>query len=255
MNETNFSLWVPGAEYEGSWDANKYYQKGDVVQFGGYSYSALVSNTNIAPGVTDSTNTWELLQTGYNHRGEWDSTTAYRTGDVVRAGGNLFIAVQANTNDDPVTTFVYDPGSDAPDPWQLLVTGVAFKGPWKESDANGAITYYVGDVVTEKADLYRCITTHVATSSDAKPTLDEESENVGPLWVRLAQGATGNILEIDGDLKSHSGSEDTRIAIGSFGQLFKVNDANDYGVWGDHDVVAKVSVSYTHLTLPTNREV
>ena len=240
MNETNFSLWVPGAEYEGSWDTNKYYQKGDVVQYGGYSYSALVSNTNIVPGVTDSTNTWELLQTGYNHRGEWDSTTAYKTGDVVRAGGNLFIAVQANTNDDPVTTFVYDPGSDAPDPWQLLVTGVAFKGPWKESDTNGAITYYVGDVVTEKADLYRCITTHVATSSDAKPTLDEESENVGPLWVRLAQGATSNILEIDGDLKSHSGSEDTRIAIGSFGQLFKVNDANDYGVWGDHDVVAKV---------------
>ena len=241
MNEANFSLWVPGAEYEGTYSTTQYYQKGDVVHYGGYSYVALVSNTNIIPGVTDSTNTWELIQTGYNFRSEWNSSTAYKTGDVVRAGGNLFIAVQDSTGADPDTTFIYDPGSDAPDPWQLLVTGKAFKGSWKESDSNGAITYFVGDVVTVAGTVYACIKTHESSSSDSKPTLDEESENVGPYWVMIAKGNEPGVLVLEqiGDVKSFD-TEKTRIGLGTVGQLFKGNATGDYPIWGDHDVIKNV---------------
>ena len=94
---------------------------------------------------------------------------------------------------------MYDEGSDTPFPWQLLVEGYAFKGPWAETDLNnitGESTYFPGDVVTVAGTLYKCILKHEANSSDAKPPLDFESENVGPYWVLLAQGHTPNVLEL-----------------------------------------------------------
>ena len=38
----------------------------------------------------------------------------------------------------PDTESVYDPGSDEPFPWQLLVTGKRWRGPWQETTTEGA---------------------------------------------------------------------------------------------------------------------
>ena len=252
MVESNFSLWVPGLEFEAIWTISQYYQQGDVVLYGGYTYVALQSNIGVTPAVTDATNTWELQVVGYTFKGEWQATYIvnnavepfpYKTGDVVRAGGDLYIAVKDNANVDPSTRSVYDEGSDSPFPWQLLVEGYAFKGPWAETDLNnitGESTYFPGDVVTVAGTLYKCILKHEANSSDAKPPLDFESENVGPYWVMLAQGHTPNVLEYPGDIKTQNeDSTRLRIGIGQPGQLLKVG-SNDIPFWEDFDVTPKV---------------
>ena len=98
MNENNFNLWVPGLEFEALWNESQYYQQGDVVLYGGYTYVALQSNNGIVPGVTDSTLTWELQVVGYTFKGVWQETyivnnqsepLPYKTGDFVTAGGDL----------------------------------------------------------------------------------------------------------------------------------------------------------------------
>src|SRR6056300_697569 len=121
MDETKFELWVPGLEYENIWTETQYYQQGDVVLYGGYTYIALKSNIGVEPAVTDATATWELQIVGYTFRGEWQAQYLvndqlepfpYKTGDVVRAGGDLYIAVTDNQAIDPSTRFSYDPGTD-----------------------------------------------------------------------------------------------------------------------------------------------
>ena len=252
MVEGNFNLWVPGLEFEALWNISQYYQKGDVVLYGGYTYVALLSNVGVTPAVTDGTNTWELQIVGYTFKGEWKETYLvnnaiepfpYKTGDVVRAGGDLYIAVTDNASVDPSTRDVYDAGTDSPFPWQLLVTGYAYKGPWKETNLGGVSgeqTYFPGDVVTVAGTLYKCILKHEANSSDAKPPLDFESENVGPYWVLLATGHTPNVLEYPGDIKTQNeDSTRLRIGLGTPGQLLKVG-SNDIPFWEDFDVTPKV---------------
>ena len=92
MDETKFSLWLPGLEFEQLWNTSQYYQQGDIVLYGGYTYVALQSNIGVTPAVTDSSNTWELQIVGYTFTGEWVGQTIvnnqltpyeYKTGDVV----------------------------------------------------------------------------------------------------------------------------------------------------------------------------
>ena len=249
LQEVNFEMYVPGLEYEATWVDTQYYQKGDIVLYGGYSYVALQSNVNSKPAVTDSTGNWELVFPGYNYQGEWigtqeidgvDVAFKYKTGDVVLAGGNLYIAVRDNENTGPDTESVYDPGSDEPFPWQLLVTGKRWRGPWYETTTAGAVEYFPGDVVTVAGTLWACIDKHMANSSDAKPPLDLESENVGPYWVLLAQGAPGNVLEYPGDLKTQNDdSTRLRIGIGTPGQISKVSESGFPG-WGDFELIENV---------------
>ncbi len=247
--EANFEMYVPGLEFEAIWSDTQYYQKGDIVLYGGYSFVALQSNVNSKPAVTDSTGNWELVFPGYNFKGEWIGTQfidgvnvafKYKTGDVVLAGGNLYIAVRDNENIGPDTESIYDPGSDDPFPWQLLVTGKRWRGPWYETTTEGVVEYFPGDVVTVAGTLWACIDKHLANTSDAKPPLDIESDNVGPYWVLLAQGAPTNVLEYPGDLKTQNDdSTRLRIGIGLPGQISKVSESGFPG-WGDFELITNV---------------
>ena len=70
--------------------------------YGGYTYVALVSNIGNRPTLTDSINTWEAQVLGYtsqrrmgrNRTIQNGQSYVYKTGDVVRAGGDLYIAVR-----------------------------------------------------------------------------------------------------------------------------------------------------------------
>ena len=252
MDESKFTLWLPGLEFEQLWTTSQYYQQGDIVLYGGYTYLALQSNIGVTPAVTDSSNTWQLQIVGYTFKGDWVGQTIvnnqltpyeYKTGDVVTAGGHLYIAVRTHSNTDPNTDTTYDPGTDTPFPWQKLVDAHAWKGPWKTQDIGGKTgesTYFPGDVVSVAGTIYRCILTHEANSSDAKPPLDFASENVGPYWVLLAQGHAPNVLEYPGDVKTvQSDSTRLRIGLGTAGQLLKVN-TNGLPYWEDFEVVQKV---------------
>jgi len=234
MDESKFDIWLPGLGYEALWDENTYYQQGDVVMYGGYSYVCTVSNLNILPTVAnDSSSAWQLIVPGYKLRGDWiddDSTAAsqYKTGDVVRSGGHLYIAVRDNAGVIPLETTPYDPGTDSPYPWQLLVTGTRWRGPWYEIDPITVQNrfYYPGDVVTVAGTTFACVEYHEADISAAKPTLDLESEAVGPLWVKLAQGGNANVLEHPGDIKTIGNDSVTfAVKIGTPGESLQITNS------------------------------
>ena len=193
LDENKWDIWLPGLGFEAAWSATTRYQPGDVVMYGGYSYVCKLTHLNILPTVAqDSSSAWNLLVPGYKLRGDWidnDSTAAsyYKTGDVVRSGGNLYIAVQDNAGVLPLATTSYDVGTYSPGPWQLLVTGKRWRGTWKLIDnvTNLAGYYYPGDVVTVAGTTYACKLYHISTQSLSKPTLDVTVPTT--YWDKLAQ--------------------------------------------------------------------
>ena len=86
-------------------------------------------------------------------KGDWTASTAYLADDVVKYGGNAFIAVVNHTSSALFETDL----SANPTKWQKMVGGVDYKANY----TNG--TYYkVDDIVKNGPGLYRCTAAHTA---------------------------------------------------------------------------------------------
>jgi hypothetical protein len=221
-----WEVYVPGLEYEALWDSGTEYNKGDIVVYGGYSYTALTNNTNSIPsvnGLLQDTGDWELLVAGYKHLGDWEAGTAYKTGEVIRDQGYLYIAVGDSTGIKPDTNT---------SKWQILVTGRKWKDNWVDN-----IEYHLGDVVTYAGVTYICISRHLGTESDNRPDLDIENTNEN-YWRVLIQGTPSNVLTTRGDIRTHDASETLRFAIGNPGNVLKSINGNIS--WGNFEEVPNV---------------
>ena len=222
----SWEIYVPGLEFEAIWEADAEYDAGDIVMYGGYAYTALNASLNSVPsvnGILQDTGDWELLVAGYKHLGDWLSATAYKTGSVIRDQGYLYIAIGDSTGIKPDTDDTK---------WQVLVTGRKWKNAWIDN-----VEYHLGDVVTYAGTAYICIARHLGTESDNRPDLDIENLTDN-YWTVLIQGTASNVLAYRGDLRTHDGTETTRFAIGSAGNLLKAS-AGDI-LWQNFEEVTKV---------------
>ena len=71
---TNWTQFVPGLEFEDSWNSTTAYQPGDFVTYGGYSYIAKANHTGITP--YGNAGTWDLFTTGFSLKGDYTTATA-----------------------------------------------------------------------------------------------------------------------------------------------------------------------------------
>jgi len=209
VDQDKWEIYVPGLEYESIWISDVEYNKGDIVVYGGYAYTALTNNINSIPsanGLLQDTGDWELLKQGYRHLGNWQSVTAYKTGDVIRDQGYLYIAITDSTDIKPDSNAAI---------WQVLVTGRKWKAEWIDNTE-----YSLGDVVTYAGVAYICILRHQGSESDSRPDLDilQTDQNY---WVVLLQGTASNVLTTRGDLRTHSDTGTERFAIGIPGNVLK----------------------------------
>jgi len=222
----NWSIWVPGLEFETIWINDVEYDAGDIVVYGGYAYTALTNNTGSVPsvnGLAQDTGDWELLKQGYKHLGDWTSSTAYKTGEVIRDQGYLYIAIADNTGTKPDTDTAK---------WQILVTGRKWKASWLDN-----VEYHLGDVVTYAGVAYICIARHLGTESDNRPDLDIENERDN-YWIVLIQGTASNVLQYRGDLRTHDGTSHLRYAVGAPGNVLKASAGNI--IWENFEEVPNV---------------
>lgn len=225
-DEQNWSLWLPGLGFEQTWDSEENYNVGDIVLHGGYTYTALTNNVNSIPSVngkTQNTGDWELLTEGYTHQGDWSETESYKTGDVVRNNGYLYVAVDDGLNNIP----------DESAKWELLSEGLYWTGEWKDESA-----YVLGDVVTFKSSSYYCIVEHTAGNT-TRP--DNDQVSVDPnVWQALILGTSSNVLATRGDIRTHNGTEHYALEIGEPGQALKTSTAVDPLLWESIGQVSNV---------------
>jgi len=238
ITNANFVTEFPGFNFYQEWTNSVYYAVGDVVRHGGYLYVASSNNTASDTPSEDSAN-WSILSKAVNFQGAWDDSVNYKIGDLVRRGGNLYIAT-ADTSSDGSSLNYLDAGQ-----WEIATTGQAWRGGWNNSQ-----TYSVNDIVIYLGNTYACNFEHLATDQNF-PGDNGEGFNYWDLLIQSGQDAgmttRGDLLTYDLS-RSLQGDGSTfgpaRVPVGENDQLLTINNESSvgYAYWGDIARVRYVSL-------------
>ena len=148
VNSGNWQIFTQGVEYKGGWVTATRYKVNDVVKWGAGSWICITQHT---AGVTfpgDSAY-WSQFVEGFEFESTWNSSTAYQPGDVVRYGGNQYVAKTLHTNSNPLTGT-----SD----WDLFAENLRYRSDWVNTTS-----YRIGEVVKYNGYSYLAITDSPAT--------------------------------------------------------------------------------------------
>jgi hypothetical protein len=210
---SNWQVYSEGLQWEDSYNAGTTYQDGDVVSYGGYTY--VYVNSTPASGQTPTDNSyWDVITTGYKNTGEYSHGVTYKTGDVVKYGGNSYVSRTNHTNEYPTDT----EGDLNSGNWDLIVRGFDYQS----GGYNAATTYNIGDVVRYTSSTYIMI-------KDRQVNVTPGTD--GTVWQLLAQGDTGAVLNTRGDIIVQDASQSTRLPIGTVGSVLTTDGTDP--IWSN----------------------
>jgi hypothetical protein len=157
--EEYWEIEFPGFQYSAEWNSTTVYQVGDLVKHGGWLYSSLTNNYASNPSdsqyqINDRTNPvdWRIAAKGINFRGEWSADSLYKTGDVVRRGGNTYVALLDTTDDGSSLDYLDSTN------WELLTVGQNWRNFWQEETR-----YSPNELVIFLGSTYSCNQEHDST--------------------------------------------------------------------------------------------
>jgi hypothetical protein len=189
-----------------SYSTSTEYELNDVVKYGGnaYVYTNAVATTGNLP---TNTTYWKTMVEGINFLGVYSSGTAYKPGDSVSHGANLYICENPSAgNTPPNATY-----------WSKLASGIQYEGTFSSSG-----TYQKDDVVTFGGSVY------IALQDTSGSNAPSSSANTA-FWAKFVDGTypdqTSNankILKTDGT--SVSWTDAISIASGTVSADLTVGD-------------------------------
>jgi len=121
-----------------SYNGSTEYELNDVVKYGGnaYVYTNAVATTGNLP---TNTTYWKTMVEGINFLGVYSSGTAYKPGDSVTHGANLYLCENPSTgNTPPNATY-----------WSKLASGIQYEGAYSAS-----VNYQKDDIVSYGGSVY-----------------------------------------------------------------------------------------------------
>ena len=143
-NQANWEEFNQGLEYKGNWSGSTVrYKLNDIVKYGGGTWICVTNHTSQATFAADLAK-WSQFNEGIEFEGDWSSVTLYQIGDVVRYGGNQYIAKTNNSNSNPRTETA---------DWDLFSEGFNYRNNWALTTS-----YLIGDVVRHGGHIYMATT-------------------------------------------------------------------------------------------------
>jgi len=246
--EQHWELEFPGFQYSNEWNSATVYQIGDLVRHGGWLYYSLTNNYSSNPVASiyqteDGANPadWQIAVKGVNFRGTWSTAELYKTGDVVRRGGNLYVALLDTALSADGSSLDYLDNTN----WQLLTASQNWRNSWSSGN-----TYAVGDLVIYDGSAYVCNIEH--NSENQNSPGDNGSGYF--YWDLVLQAGSEIGLRNQGDLLTYGLSRTAlgdgstlgpaRVTVGTARQLVSVDDVNSviYRHLNDADRVFYVEI-------------
>ena len=153
--------------WKDQWSESTTYYKDDVIRYGGRTFICVVghiSQTDFMLDLNDSTPKWQQFADGQTWRGDWAPQTVYKINDIVKYGGQLYIANTGHISDnDAIGGLESNLGDDSTSAyWDLFGEGFDYKGDWATSTR-----YKVNDIVKYGSRVYICTVYHVSTGTVA----------------------------------------------------------------------------------------
>ena len=165
--------------YVGAYQTSIRYRQNDLVKYGGSILKCIIEHTSSAQ-ITNVN--FQTYLSGFEFDNQWNSSTYYAIGDVVRYGGIVYVAATNNLNNQPGQSQIYDYGPGDPN-WTVVAKGINFRG---EYDPQGNVQYQEGDVVRRGGALWVSLTNQF-TDDSSLISLDTSNWQV----VIAAQNITG----------------------------------------------------------------
>ena len=167
-DQARWDIFNQGFDYKADWTAATRYKLNDVVKFGPTTWIATAYHTASSDFATDIAN-WSKFAEGLVFENTWNIFKEYQAGDIIRYGGNQYVAKTNHTGSIPPST---------PNDWDLFSEGLKFLGPW--GDDSSSFEYEVGHVVSHGSWTYRCIQDH--QNQEPPNVLYWEKLNEGLRW-------------------------------------------------------------------------
>jgi len=188
-----------------SWNSSTEYELNDVVKYGGNAYvytNALATTGNLPTNTTY----WKTMVEGINFLGVYSTGTAYKPGDAVTHGGNLYLAENPTTgNTPPNATY-----------WSKLASGIQYEGTF-----SSITQYQKDDIVSYGGSAYIAL-------QDTVTNVPSSSANTA-YWAKIVDGTypdqasnANKILKTDGT--SVSWTDAISIASGTVSADLTVGD-------------------------------
>jgi len=162
--EEDSSFWTEfsqGIDYKGDWTPTTRYKVNDVVKNGAGLWIVTTAHTSTTVFADDVSN-WAVFVKGFEFEDEWSDSTTYQPGDVVKYGGNQYVALTNHINTTPTTSGNND--------WQLFSEGLRFQEAWSIGSS-----YRIGEVVEQGG--YTYLATADSPSIDITITATASSTN------------------------------------------------------------------------------
>ena len=195
-DQAKWNLYAEGLDWKGDWAVSTRYIVGDLVRYGPYTYRCKTAHTSIGDtgsGLEVDTAYWEVFNTGIEYKGDWAPTTRYKTNDVVKRGGGLWV-VPAGEHHTSTSDFAADVTSGY---WDQFVEGLEFENAW-----NIATAYQNGDIVRYGGNQYVAKTSHTGTVPTASGQTDwdlfAENFTFSNDWNITTSYKVGEVVRLNG---------------------------------------------------------
>jgi hypothetical protein len=147
-DQSKWDYFNQGIEYKGAWSSDVRYKVNDLVRYGAGVWICVEHHTSGAT-LSEDTEKWEKFVEGFQYENDWSPFVRYQPGDVVRYGGNQYIAKTKHIELIP---------TENSNDWDVFTEGFRFIGDWNEDSADQH--YKVGEVVRLGGFTYVCIKDH-----------------------------------------------------------------------------------------------
>lgn len=172
-DQAKWDLYAEGFDWKNDWATATHYKVNDIVKYNGLTYLCITAHTSAATnadGLETDQAKWQKFTDGLQWQGDWTTDTRYRVNDVVKYGGQVYVANTGHTSAATTTLGLEDDQSS----WDYLHKGIEYKGTFVSGTR-----YKVNDVVKSSGGLWICITPH---TSQSRISQDESK------WVQFVEG-------------------------------------------------------------------
>jgi len=213
FDQSVVAVFVEGQQWEDSYSASTVYSKGDIVSYGGYTY--IYVNDEESAGQTPTDNAyWDVITTGYKDAGNYSHGQDYKTGEVIKYGGNQYVALLNHNNEYPSNS----DGTLNSTYWAYVSRGFNYIS----GGYSAVTTYNIGDVIRYTSSTYVMLKdrqTNVTPGSD------------GTVWQLVAQGSETAVMTTRGDMIYQDAAAAERLPIGISGSVLTTNGTDP--IWSN----------------------
>lgn len=164
-----WQLVIDGHNWAGPWDADVYYNLGDIISYGGTLYLCTTPHLSTTELDLASFTTY-LVFTTWNTN--WDVATNYGVGDVVKFGGIVYICTENHISAASLNGGLQLGGLEADiEKWDILYSGIEYKGTW----SSAGLRYKKNDLVKYGPDMWICLSGNVSST--------EFDQDIWEIWL------------------------------------------------------------------------